>query len=549
MSYIIKFLLFFYALKTYSQIFINELYPAPLKNQSEWIELVNPSETEITLDGIIVSNRTTRLIIKQTVSLQPQSFLILLKDTNQIQSYLSCDYIVCNLPTLHNDWDAISIYSLDSNLIDSVFYTSKLIKQGFSIERLDVREPGYNMNNWKISSDTTGNTICRDNSNRIMDFRLIKKVDFLNGDCILTLKNLGASTIPKLQILAKLIFKNNDQDFEETFFENKSTNLLKYDSLAVVIPLGKKFLDMKYQLLKSLTIELDYDSLNLKSKSILTYDLSLPKQFSGIQINEFLFDVYTGCGEFIELANTTFDTININGWKIVNSAGKRIELQIKEEILSIPPNSYFVVFWDSTFFNCFEEKLGSRNFFYSNKSFNLRNTGDQIILINSIGLTHDSLTYFPQWHKGKFTSYKQKSLEKLVPTQLSFLPDHWYTCVDQRGATPGEINSVSLEKSDKITLLVEPEPFSPSSNSHLTITYILPFQQARITAKIFDLEGIEISTIANNQISPSYGQLIWNGNTSFGDKIKAGGYVFLIEANDIVTGELVITKRTIAVGW
>ncbi|MFN3306139.1 MAG: hypothetical protein ACK42Z_03010, partial [Candidatus Kapaibacteriota bacterium] len=180
---------------------------------------------------------------------------------------------------------------------------------------------------------------------------------------------------------------------------------------------------------------------------------------------------------------------------------------------------------------------------------NLRNTGDLIILINSIGLTHDSLTYLPQWHKGKLTSYKQRSLEKLVPTQLSFISDHWYTSVDQRGATPGEINSVSLEKGDKITLFVEPEPFSPSTTSNLTITYILPFKQARITAKIFSLDGIEISTIANNQITPSSGELIWNGITNLGGKIKAGGYVLLFEASDITTGEFSTTKRTIAIGW
>ncbi|MFN3306716.1 MAG: lamin tail domain-containing protein, partial [Candidatus Kapaibacteriota bacterium] len=113
MSYIIKFLLFFYTLNTYAQIYINEIYPAPLKNQSEWIELVNPSESEISFEGFIISNRNTRLIIDQSVSLPPQSFLILLKDTNQIQSEISCNYICCNLPPLHNDWDAIAIYSLD----------------------------------------------------------------------------------------------------------------------------------------------------------------------------------------------------------------------------------------------------------------------------------------------------------------------------------------------------------------------------------------------------------------------------------------------------
>lgn len=549
MNLIIKIAIFLGALHLHAQILINEIYPSPPKNQSEWIELVNPNETQIYLNGIIISNRNSRLILKQSISLQPLSFLILIKDTSQIQNHLTCDYIVCNLPTLHNDWDAIAIYSLDSILIDSAYYTSQLVRQGFSIERLDLLEPGYTISNWKISSDTSGNTICRKNSQKTEDFFLIKKVDFLDGNCLLTLKNLGTSVIQNLRITVKLTFKDNNKDLEETIFEIASIDLQKRDSLVIEIPLWKKFIDKNYELIKTLFIEIDYDSLNIKSKTILAYSLNLPKQFSGIQINEFLFDAYTGCGEFIELVNNTYDTIDINGWKIINSSGKTINLQSQDSNLYLLPNSFLVVFWDSTFFNCFEEKIGARNFFYSNKSFSLRNTGDQIILKNSIGSVQDSLAYYPQWHKGKLTSYKQKSLEKLVPTQLSYISDNWYTCVDPRGATPGEINSVSLEKSIKITLLVEPEPFSPSSMSHLTITYILPFQQARVTAKIFDLKGMEICTIANNQISPSSGQLIWNGDTNSGSKIKSGGYILLLEANDIITGEFTSAKRTIAVGW
>jgi hypothetical protein len=550
MRILISILLFFYASNILSQLYINEVFPAPNTNQSEWIELYNPNETTLIFDSLIVGNRTYTYVIPDTLNIPPKSFFILLKDTTGFNQFIDCGYKIIALPTLHNDWDAITIKSKNLTLLDSVYYNSRLVKKGVSIERIDWTEPGYILENLKNSTDTSGHTICKPNSQRLLNIDLVVKIEYRTGDCELKLVNNGIQIINNVSINASIILKDNNNIIPKNIFYYSISALKKKDTLTFTIPIISQFDSLSASLITTLNVEISYDSLGQKAKKLISEILSLPKPFTGILINEFLFDVYPGCGEFIELINNTSDTLNIDGWELVNSSGKRIYLRNENNNTQILPYNYFVVFWDSTFFNCFEELKGN-DFYYSNSSFSLRNTGDQIVLLNKLGSVHDSLTFFPEWHKGKLTSYKQRSLEKKISIQSSFLPENWFTCVDKRGATPGMINSVSLEQEDKISLNIEPNPFSPNSSTKRTtkITYILPFSQARLNVTIYDLNGILIYTLANNLISPSNGEIVWDGTTNYGSKVAAGGYVLYFEAIDINTNRVATTKTTIGVGW
>lgn len=551
MKLLVSLFVFFSIQNLLAQIYINEIFPAPEPSQSEWIELYNPNENIIQLSGLYLTSRGKSIFIKDTINFGPNSFVVFAKDTIGFLKHLRCNFFIANLPTLHNDWDAITIRTSDSLLVDSVFYNSSLVRKGFSIERIDYSEPGYNLSNLTICSDSNQHTICRENSKKIENFKLLQDLEFADGNGVLTLINAGKNDLKTIGISANVIFRVENLEKDIDIFSYNLPVLKRKDSIKLEIPLKGFILETNADLIIKLIIQIIYDFSDSKVKKEIVFPLGIPRPFRNLLVNEFLFDVFTGCGEFIELTNTSNDTLSLRNWKIVNSSNKTIVFDVLSNVLNIPPNGYFVVFWDSTFFNCFEE-LKSKNYFYfSASNFALRNTGDKILLINPIGIVQDSLTFFPQWHKGKLTSYKQKSLEKMIPTASSFAAENWFTCVDPRGATPGELNSVSFEKEEKISIEIEPNPFSPTSsvNSTTRITYKLPYTQARINLKIFDLSGTEIYTLANNLISPSSGEFFWNGDTDFGIKAKAGGYVILLEAIDILSGKTITAKSTIAVGW
>lgn len=542
---------FIFSNKLLTQIYINEIFPAPNSNQTEWIEIINPSESSLFFDGLIITNRNTATKILKPIIIPPHSFFVILKDTIGFSSFISCNYIIFNLPTLHNDWDILTIRGSDSALIDSVYYSSKLVKQGFSIERFDWSEPGPILNNWNISTNPNYHTMCLPNSKRINEFEIFLLPKFTSGNCILHIVNLGRTEIKTFEVSAELNLRFRQENINQKIFSKEYYSLKKRDTIIIDIPLKDYLKNEQVESIQHLKIDLTYDSLSSKSKRTIIIQLSTPKQFTGVLINEFLFDVYTGCGEFIELVNTTSDTIDLSYWKIINSSVKQLEITANESNTKILPFNYFVIFWDSSFFNCFENLINKDFFYFAKSGFSLRNTGDQIILLNKLGIIQDSLSYFPEWHKGRFTSFKQKSLEKQIPTSASFKSENWFTSVDPKGATPGEINSVSLQKNNEISLTIEPNPFSPRSNSkaQTTISYVLPFRQARINARIFDLNGSEIFLLANNQITPSAGQLFWDGYTNFGEKVKPGGYVLYFEAIDLQSGDVTSIKTTIAVGW
>ncbi|MCX7909010.1 MAG: lamin tail domain-containing protein [Ignavibacteria bacterium] len=536
--------------KLFSQIFINEIFPAPNSNQSEWIELINPSETNVLLNGLIITNRNSSIKVNDNIVIPPNSMFLIMKDTIGFSNSLSCNYIKCLLPTLHNDWESLTIRNLDSTLIDSIFYTSKLIKRGFSIERYDWSEAGFPENLY-ITYDSSGNTICRENSKVIKDFELIQTTKFDTGRISFKIVNNGRYNVKNLAVKVTINYRKEHNIFEKLFFSDTFSLLPKKDTIIIVIPIIKFFAEEEAELIKTIHLYYSFDSLNKKVSKDFETNLYIPKPFTNVLLNEFLFDSHTGCGEFIELLNFSFDTINLNDWLIVNSSGKKIELDGEKGSFYLPPSNYFVIIWDSAFYNCYEELKSRPNFFVSNSNFSLRNTGDQIILYNKIGMVHDSLTFYPEWHKGKLTSYKQKSLEKLIPTQKSYLSENWFTCVDPKGATPGELNSVSFDKNEKIQISIEPDPFSPNSpnKSQAKITYILPFIQARITVKIFDLSGFEIVTLLNNQISPSSGEFFWDGKTKNGNIVQPGGYIIFFQAIDAISGETSTKKTVITVGW
>ncbi len=535
------------------QIVINEIFPAPEANQTEWIELYNPYDSNFIIDGFYITNRNSSVYVPQKLVVNGKSFAVICQDTTNLTNEVSCFLSQTKIPTLHNDYDVITIRDGDSLLIDSIYYDFRWGEKGASLERYDWSEPATDSHNWHISGTQERHSVCQQNNQTIKDASIGLFYGLSDNLIVVDLLNSGRLPLTEVNIKCELVAEENGEELQILIFMEEIEAFPKEANRHYEYNIAYLLESLKYDFLRALHIYVSFDSLGTLVEKDFVIELNLPKPFSGLCINEFMYDVEKGCGEFIELFNNTNDTLNLYGWKIFNrpSENRTTLVEIGDSSKIILPKGYFLIIWDSAFFNCFEYLRGDSRIFYSEKSFGLKNGGDNIVVYDRIGICQDSLTFLPTWHKGNISNTKNRSLEKEISTFISSDSSNWFTCVDVRGGTPNETNSVSIKGGEEISVVVEPNPFSPNSvtKPKAKIRYVLPFKQARISGKVMDLNGTIVSELINNELSPSIGEIEWDGLDFNNNKVSPGGYVLLFESVDIVSNKVSRIKKVIAVGW
>jgi hypothetical protein len=137
--------------------------------------------------------------------------------------------------------------------------------------------------------------------------------------------------------------------------------------------------------------------------------------------------------EYVEIFNASEDSISLSGWAFVYD-DKATALPA----ITLPAGSYAVMYREGR-----EAYVDSSGIAMPITAFpaNLANTGKTVKLINTIGLTIDSVSY-PEATPAR--SYERNPEG-----------DDWYLSNDARGGTPGTINSSSLRPSYPDDFVVE----------------------------------------------------------------------------------------------
>lgn len=535
-----------------AQIVINEIFPAPKSGQVEWIELFNPNGSDFVLEKFYITNRNSSEFIDFFVRIPSNAYVIFTRDSALLSNIGSCLIYQVKLPFLHNDWDILTIRNSDSTtVVDSVSYKFSSSWAGSSIERLDWSVPAFENTNWAKCNLPAGHTICQPNFNALPEISFSWSSIFVNGNLLFTIRNRGRQTLQNFVYKIKLSIQLQSGELLEIVIDSASVQIPKNDYLKLEKSLTDVLHNYEFEFVRRLDFIFEYDSMETKTIKTDSVILNIPKFFSGLLINEFMYEAEAGCGEFIELYNNTNDIIFLKGWKIANRSigGKENFIEISDINSKILPKNYFVVIWDSIFFNCFEELTNSSLIFCSSKNFSLKNSGDEIRIYDLIGMLQDSLVYTPKWHKYNVKNTRNRSLEKILPSLTSGNEENWLSCVAPRGSTPTLPNSVQIQSSEgNIELKLIPNPFSPNKRS-LTIIFSLPFKQSRVSAKIFSIDGLEIREILVNELVPSEGEILWDGLDANKNLVPQGGYVLYFEAVDTQSGTTKVKKEIIGVGY
>ena len=155
-------------------IIINELLPEPFVDGSEYIELYNRSEQELSLKDLCISTRksdgslNTRYPLEAyPQTLQAGDYLLLTKSIEGVENFYSLpaslNWLECKLPVLSNTGSTVALYREEGEIIiDEVSYSPKWHaptvknKKGVALERKDPDKDSQNADNWTSAASSAG---------------------------------------------------------------------------------------------------------------------------------------------------------------------------------------------------------------------------------------------------------------------------------------------------------------------------------------------------------------------------------------------------------
>lgn len=446
--------------QTDSTLILSEVMFYPQTGPNEFIELYNYSETEsIDLSGYKIKYYTANPDVitdaGEGTVLQPKSFAIILEGDYVIGSGIYDGLIPAEALLLkisdnsfgtsgmsNTEGRPIWLINTVNDTLESYFYSANN-SQAHSDEKI-ILVKDSSQSNWANSLVTNG-TPGFQNSVTPVQFDLqMASLTFqpatpLVGDDVTIyakVKNNGTSTadIYTIEIYNDANF-DSTADPGELIFSQQYTNLLAGDSVTVSTIMNSLTAG-NYQIISRVVFAQDE---NLLNNELIESFLVFPPgtNYNDVVINEIMYAPSTGEPEWIELYNRTDSPINLRKWKF-SDASSTVTITNTNKFISA--KSFIVLTADSSILNFYN--VPSEIIKFSLPALN--NTGDAVMIKDSIGVKIDSLYYLPDWGGNE----SGRSLERIAADLSSLDPTNWGTSVSIFKATPGFINSLTKKDFD-----------------------------------------------------------------------------------------------------
>ena len=548
-----------------SQIVINEIMYTPQESTNEWFEIYNTGTETIDLKDWKWKDATSsvRTITTKNILLTQGSYIIICQDSAKLKNQfpaIPAIIIQTVWSALNNSGDNLILIDPLNNREDSVSYKPDWGGNtgGFSLEKLISNGESNDPLNWATSLDPAKATPGKQNSITPKPYDLFLKsftsdpIFPSQGETLkleFLIRNSGQNSAENflLELFddrnSDSIAQNNELIKSESFAELNSFDSIHYEYSIQNIDTGYK------NYIAKIYFAQDNDTLNnFKFKKV--YVSSNASGSGGVVINEIMYDPGIGKSEWLEIFNSSGQSVNLKKWKYKETV---TTITLSDSDLYLNPGDYFIFAKDSSIFNSFEnlKNLSPGQHLKFSGSLSLSNTGEYISITDSLNNVIDELTYDPAWNNPEFPDTKGISLERINPAFNSKERSNWSSCTDFRGGTPGLKNSIyTFNQSSNANASVNPNPFSPDGDGFEDFTIIKyklnsDFSQMRV--KVFDIKGRLVRTLSNNQISGREGSIIFNGLGDDDQRLRIGIYILLIEAVDNKSGSVNIIKEPVVI--
>jgi len=279
-----------------------------------------------------------------------------------------------------------------------------------------------------------------------------------------------------------------------------------------------------------LYVQMGEDEKNYNNQAFI--NIRVGQTLPEIVINEFLCSPADNQPEWIELYNRITSSINLKNWLLGDSTSQSL---ITDEDLNLFPGEYLVLTENrSLFLSSFPE--ANCNVIEPPGWHILNNSGDKIVLKDSLGFVVDELSYTSE------ADVRGTSQERVNSEKPSSDPDNWWRSVDPKGSTPCKVNSIQNSSStENWKLYTNPNPFSPDGDGfedQTIISFIIPFK-SELTLKIYNVRGRLVRTLVDKAPQVS-GEITWDGKDDDGKIVRAGIYILYLKTS----GSSNLSKKT-----
>ncbi|MBS4033164.1 MAG: lamin tail domain-containing protein [Ignavibacterium sp.] len=485
----------------YNDIVVNEIMYAPSTGEPEWIELYNRTDQAVNIKKWRFSDAAnTATITTDDIFIQSKDYIVLTQDSSILNLYnVPVQIVRFNLPILNNTGDNVVLRDSLGILIDSLTYLSSWGGNtgGRSLERYSADSISTNQNNWATSTGllkaTPGriNSISpKENDLTIIGFTPQQQYSILGEDIEFTvqIKNKGlinsqnftlnlyrdinTDSIPQPNELMTSIAQNAITTGDSIEI-NYSTNLFNE---------GNNFY------IAVIDVPVDDDSSNnIAFTKVIGVEVNEIR--NDLVINEFMYAPLSPEPEWIEIYNRSDKIIDLKNYKI---ADNRDTISVITESVILNPGEYHIIATDSSINNFYNITSG-----ISYRNFPaLNNTGDKVILLDSLNRTIDSLEFYSTWG-----GTGGKSLERIDAELSSIDSSNWKTSLSKYKATPGYINSVTQKDFNLFVTEIIFDPEFPLKGDDVQVkAFIKNAGRNSATFNIQLFEDINLDSIPDQQI-------------------------------------------------
>lgn len=497
----------------YNDAVVNEIMYAPSAGEPEWIELYNRTSSPISLKKWAVSDLSSSAVITSLDKfIPPNSFIILSRDSSVVNFYsIPVEVISFNLPQLNNSGDAVVIKDSLGVLIDSVsFLSSWGGSSGKSLERISPDDVSTLQSNWgtsqSINKATPGriNSLTpKENDLKIASFKPQNNFAVIGENALLklTVKNAGTNSSSNYEISfysdinADSIPQPSELFFNSSFPSLQSGDSSIHQATASNITLGSNYF------IAVVDAEIDDDSSNnIAFTKVIGAEINELR--NDLVINEFMYAPISPEPEWIEIFNRSSKTIDMKNYFIADAADTQ---KVISQSLILLPGEYLVISLDSLLLTYYT--IPSK--FVKASLPTLNNSGDKIILLDSLKRVIDSLQYFSTWGGAG-----GRSLERISADHSSTDSSNWKTSSNKNKATPGRINSVSPKEFDIQASSILFSPAYPLFGDDVSVSaQIKNLGSSDAVFNLFLFEDTDLDSIPDLQIAQADNQFIAAGDS------------------------------------
>lgn len=505
---------------------------------AEWIELVNRSNTPISLAGWKLRDRHSTSGAFPAFTLAPGQLVLLGSTTTAtVMSAYGPMIIVSSFPSLDNESDLISLVDPSGNTIHAVAYSLHTYKNeikrsgGWSLEMIDRQFPCTGLANWQASTHPTGGTPGQPNASAgvIQDTEGPRIINtYMEGDRLLNIRFNepldSARSIAPENIQLPSAFSLTNVRLTPPLFDQVEIEIYPAPEP------GKMY---------ELTLSHIHDCRQIPIEPMTKMRWGRPTSPSphDLIINEILFDPRSGGSDYVEVynrSNLVFDTKELYLANRKDNGDPGIPYSLRTESRLIFPGEYWVVTPDS---------LGLIRDYWVKDADRISEVMQlptfspdkgHVLLLHQQGEILDEVSYEEGWHSPLFQDTRGISLERIDPNGPSQDAMNWHSAATtSHGGTPGYRNSQSTESGTGVAQFrIDPERISPNNDGfqdHATLSYQLdePGQLAHI--RIFDHNGRMVRFLANTAITGREGSWIWDGLGDERKLLPSGNYIVLAE--------------------